>query len=119
MTILQRNYPLAQHRQAYGAACLAESTRTPAQYNALHRSLFAQESDLSAASLRASAVQAGLNPPVSSSLGAKRVNADMALAKRIGIKQVPTIFLCDASGVREVSSVDTLRLLIRKGGTNQ
>lgn len=96
--LVVRDFPLAQHAQAFLAAEAAEAARAQGRYQEYHKLLFQHQAKLSPDELRALATQLGLDrkkfdAALESHQYAALVQRDLEDGNRIGINATPSLFI--------------------------
>lgn len=99
-----RNFPHESERPSLPAAIAAESATGGEEYwrlcDALMANWFENERQLN------QVLVAGRYRLGSSKVAATRVEADLEIAKRMGMKHTPTYLLCEEAGIRQIESKD-------------
>ncbi|HWQ31739.1 MAG TPA: thioredoxin domain-containing protein [Blastocatellia bacterium] len=96
--LVVRDFPLAQHAQAFLAAEAAEAARAQGRYQEYHKLLFQHQAKLSPDELRALATQLGLDrkkfdAALESHQYAALVQRDLEDGNHIGINATPSLFI--------------------------
>jgi protein-disulfide isomerase len=118
LSIVWKNLPLAQHPNATSAARLALGARAAggdARFWRVHDLLFSAETELDSAALEAVARSAGIDAQLVMEAVRRgdhqpEIDADIALARRLGVTGTPTLFVNGRrlGGAQPLSSFESL-----------
>jgi len=108
-----KNFPLSIHASAVDAAKSAECARQQGKFWEMHDQFFRNQKDLSAATLRASAISSGLDAVrfdacMSSETSLQRVRSDQDEGKRLAVAGTPTFFIGTMGADRQMRTVKRL-----------
>ena len=93
-----KDYPLANHAQAFKAAEAGNCAKQQGKFWELHDTMFSRQSELGVDDLKRHAGELGMDQAafdacLDSGRFAERVNADLTAGQRYGVSSTPTVFI--------------------------
>lgn len=112
--LVYKDFPLPSHVQSNRAAQIARCAQDQGKFWQMHDVLYAHQTELGTVSLETLATESGtdaaqLQQCLESGQAVERVNAAIAEGKRLGIQEVPTLFVNDKQYIGIVEEAELRR----------